>query len=52
MVRALAEQANVTIDRRALSTDDAIKELGTHMITAKVHADVQFPITVEVVADA
>lgn len=52
VVRALAEQANVTIDRRALSTDDAIKELGTHMITAKVHADVQFPITVEVVADA
>lgn len=52
VVRALAEQANVTIDRRALSTEDVIKELGTHMITAKVHADVQFPITVEVVADA
>lgn len=52
VVRALAEQANVTIDRRALSSEDVIKELGTHMITAKVHADVQFPITVEVVADA
>jgi large subunit ribosomal protein L9 len=52
VVRAVEEQAHVTLDRRALAADDSIKELGTHMVTAKVHADVQFPITVEVIADA
>lgn len=50
VVRAVEEQANVVLDRRALSADDSIKELGTHMVTAKVHPDVQFPITVEVIA--
>ena len=50
IVRALEEQANVAIDRRALSLDETIKELGSHMVMAKVHADVEFPITVEVVA--
>lgn len=51
IVRAVQEQTNVTIDRRALKADDAIKALGTHMVMAKVHTDVEFPITVEVVAD-
>jgi large subunit ribosomal protein L9 len=52
VVRAVEEQMNITLDRRALSADETIKELGTHMITAKVHSSVQFPITVEVVADS
>lgn len=49
VVTAVAEQANITLDRRSLTTDDHIKELGTHTIMAKVHADVEFPITVEVI---
>lgn len=51
VVRAVEEQANVILDRRALSAADAIKELGTHTVTAKVHTSVQFPITIDVVAD-
>ena len=51
VVTAVEEQANVVLDRRALD-GEPIKELGTHMVTAKVHADVQFPITVEVIPDA
>ncbi|MDH3754840.1 MAG: 50S ribosomal protein L9 [Acidimicrobiia bacterium] len=47
---AVSEQANVTIDRRKIDLAEAIKDLGTHTATAKVHAEVQFPITVEVVA--
>ena len=30
--------------------DEPIKTLGTHTVPAKLHADVEFPITVEVVA--
>ncbi len=51
VARALEEQAHVVIDRRVLEADDAIKELGTHTVTAKVHPEVHFPITVEVIAD-
>lgn len=51
VARAVEEQANVVLDRRTLNSDETIKDLGTHTVTAKVHADVQFPITVEVVAD-
>lgn len=50
VVTAVEEQANVVLDRRALDAEP-IKELGTHMVTAKVHTDVQFPITVEVISD-
>ncbi len=51
VARAVQEQANVVLDRRSLNADETIKEVGTHTVTAKVHANVQFPITVEVVAD-
>ena len=47
---AVEEQAKVVLDRRVLDAEP-IKELGTHMVTAKVHTDVQFPITVEVISD-
>jgi len=51
IARAVEEQANVVLDRRILSVTEAIKDVGSHTVTAKVHTDVQFPITVEVVAD-
>jgi ribosomal protein L9 len=28
---------------------EPIKELGTHTVPAKLHADVEFPVTIEVV---
>ena len=47
---AVAEQASVELDRRALLIDEPIKTTGTHQVMASPHPDVQFPITVEVVA--
>ena len=47
---AVADQTGVTIDRRDLHLDEPIKTLGTHLVPAKLHAEVEFPITVEVVA--
>ena len=47
---AVAEQTGVTIDRRDLHLDEPIKTLGTHLVPTKLHAEVEFPITVEVVA--
>lgn len=51
IVRAVEEQYRVVIDRRDLLGDDHLKELGTHNVMAKIHADVQFPISVEIIAD-
>ena len=47
---AVSAQTGVTIDRRALHLDEPIKTVGTHLVPAKLHAEVEFPITVEVVA--
>ena len=46
---AVSEQAGVSLDRRQLDVEP-IKSLGQHTVTARLHADVSFPITVEVVA--
>ena len=47
---AVAAQTGVELDRRQLHLDEPIKTLGTHLVPAKLHAEVEFPITVEVVA--
>jgi large subunit ribosomal protein L9 len=47
---AVAAQTGVEIDRRKIQLDEPIKAVGTHLVPAKLHADVEFPITVEVVA--
>jgi large subunit ribosomal protein L9 len=47
---AVTAQTGVEIDRRKLHLDEPIKAVGTHLVPAKLHADVEFPITVEVVA--
>jgi large subunit ribosomal protein L9 len=46
---AVAEQAKVSIDRRRLHLDEPIKSLGTHEVPVKLHSDVEFRVTVEVV---
>lgn len=48
VVQAIEQQTNVVIDRKQLHMDP-IKSLGTHTVTAKLHTDVEFPITVDVV---
>jgi large subunit ribosomal protein L9 len=47
---AVQEQTGIEIDRRQLHLDEAIKAVGTHVVPAKLHADVEFPVTVEVSA--
>ncbi|MEO7428825.1 MAG: 50S ribosomal protein L9 [Acidimicrobiales bacterium] len=47
---AVTAQTGIEIDRRKLHLDEPIKSLGTHLVPAKLHADVEFPITVEIVA--
>jgi large subunit ribosomal protein L9 len=49
VAEAVAEQAHVTLDRRRLHLDEPIKTLGTHEIPVKLHSDVEFRVTVEVV---
>ena len=49
IAEAVAEQTGIEIDRKQL-VGEPIKSLGTHSVSAKLHADVEFPITVEVVA--
>lgn len=50
IAEAVAAQTGVEIDRRKLHLDEPIKSLGTHLVPAKLHGDVEFPITVEIVA--
>jgi large subunit ribosomal protein L9 len=45
---AVAAQTGIELDRRKLHIAEAIKTLGTHSVAAKLHPDVEFPITVEV----
>lgn len=47
---AIGSQAGVSIDRRQLRLDEPIRSVGTHTVPAKLHANVEFPVTVEVVA--
>ena len=46
---AVEAQTSVALDRRQLNVDH-IKTTGTYQVAAKLHSDVEFPITVEVVA--
>ena len=50
IAEAVAAQTGIEIDRRKLHLDEPIKSLGTHLVPAKLHADVEFPITIEIVA--
>jgi large subunit ribosomal protein L9 len=49
IVAAVKEQADIDLDRKQLEVD-TIKTLGQHTVTASLHNDVSFPITVDVVA--
>jgi large subunit ribosomal protein L9 len=48
---AIEEQTGIVLDRKALLVDEQIKTLGQHTVTATLHSDVSFPVTVDVVAD-
>jgi large subunit ribosomal protein L9 len=50
IAHAIEEQTGIVLDRKVLHLDDQIKALGQYTVTASLHADVSFPVTVEVVA--
>ena len=50
VVEAVAAQTGIELDRRALHLVDPIRTLGEHQVTARLHPEVEFPITVDVVA--
>ena len=47
---AVQEQTGIELDRRKLHLDEPIKSLGTHQVATRLHSDVEFAITVEVVS--
>ncbi|MBV8959466.1 MAG: 50S ribosomal protein L9 [Actinobacteria bacterium] len=51
LVDAVKAQTGIELDRRRVHLDDAIKSVGTHEVPVKLHSDVEFRITVEVVPE-
>ena len=49
IVDAVKDQTDVDLDRKRLDFE-TIKTVGQHTVTASLHSDVTFPITLEVVA--
>ncbi len=50
IVEAVEDQTGITLDRRRLLLHEPIKSTGTHSVAVRLHADVEFPVTIEVVA--
>jgi len=46
---AILAQAGIEVDRHKLHLSEPIKSLGTHEVPLRLHPDVEFPVTVEVV---
>jgi len=51
IVDAIEEQTGIVLDRKVVHVDEQIKTLGQHTVTASLHSDVSFPVTVDVVGD-
>lgn len=49
VVAAVEAQSDIRLDRRKIHLVDPIKTLGVHEVPVKLHPDVQFRITLEVV---
>ena len=48
VVEAVQAQTGIELDRRKVHLTDPIREVGQHTVTVKLHADVEFPVTVDV----
>ncbi len=49
IVAAIAAQTGIEIDRKKVHLDEPIKTAGTHVVPVKLHTEVEFPVTIEVV---
>ena len=47
---AVLAQTGIELDRRDLHLDEPIRTVGEHTATARLHAEVEFPITIDVAA--
>ena len=52
VVAAVKAQTEIELDRKIISIDEPIKTIGSHFVMAKLHPEVQFPINLDVQADA
>jgi large subunit ribosomal protein L9 len=52
IIEAVRKQSGVELDRRRLIIDDAIKTLGAHEVGVRLHAEVEFRLTLEVVTSS
>jgi large subunit ribosomal protein L9 len=50
VAQAVAEQTKIVLDRKKIFMNDHIKTTGQHAVPVKLHSDVQFAVTVEVLA--
>lgn len=50
VARAIEDQLEEVVDRRAVLLDDPIRTLGTHQVEVKLHEQVTALVTVEVIA--
>jgi large subunit ribosomal protein L9 len=50
IVDAVSAQTGIEIDRRLLRLDEPIKAVGEYLVPARLHPDVEFPISLDVVA--
>jgi large subunit ribosomal protein L9 len=48
IAEAVQAQTGIELDRRKVHLADPIREVGQHTVTVKLHADVEFPVTVDV----
>jgi large subunit ribosomal protein L9 len=48
---AVDAQTGIALDRRRLHLEEPIRSLGVHEVPVKLHADVEFRLTVEVLAE-
>ena len=48
IVAAVKAQTEIELDKKIITIDEPIRTTGTHYVMAKVHPEVQFPITIEV----
>jgi large subunit ribosomal protein L9 len=50
VVEAVEEQTGISLDRRRLLSHEPLRMLGTHQVRVRLHPEVEFALTVEVVA--
>lgn len=50
IAEAVVAQTGIEIDRRTLRLEEPIKSLGEHTVPARLHPDVEFPVTIDVVS--